>query len=521
MPPARGIAVAVAVDLGGRRVEVAHLGPGHTEGDLVVVVPDADLLFVGDLVESAPTPETGAPWWGPDSVPHAWGATLDGVIGLMTGTTRAVPGHGEPVDREFVFGTRGRVAAVSGELTHLVETGVAEADALARGSWPYPAEHVAGGVAPGYAALAPQHPTLALPGVPRLGDSGEPGEGRGRSRPWRRRWASPPRPSPTPTTGPTSCPADLRARILAKAAELGYAGPDAAGRTLRVGRSGAVGVLLTEQLSYAFSDPFAVEFLTGLTEVVEQHQTSVLLMPLSFSGNEPDVTAIQRASIDALTIMCLPEQHPAAALARARGIRFVGTDIRDDPDSSWVAIDDLRGGVLVGEHLAALGHRDVAVLVERNAPAGREVVELDPAEVTFLDYASPAARPAAEPARPAHPGLGRAQRAGLGRGRRPRADGPLPTRRRPSSGLSDVLALGALTALAELGVDVPGRGLGLRLRRHRRRGRPRPDDRPAADPRAGPPGRPAAGRRRRRAAAGAAADRAGARGSTGPRPGSR
>ena len=167
VPPAREIAVAVAVDLGDRRVEVAHLGPGHTGGDLVVVVPDADLLFVGDLVESAPTPETGAPWWGPDSVPHTWGATLDGVIGLMTATTRAVPGHGDLVDREFVFGTRGRVAAVSGELTHLVESGVAEADALARGSWPYPAEHVAGGIAPGYAALAGRgvkgtRPTLPL-----------------------------------------------------------------------------------------------------------------------------------------------------------------------------------------------------------------------------------------------------------------------------------------------------------------------------------------------------------------------
>ena len=166
-PPAREIAVAVAFDLGDRRVEVAHLGPGHTEGDLVVVVPDADLLFVGDLVESAPTPETAAPWWGADSLPHAWGATLDGVLGLMTATTRAVPGHGEPVDREFVFGTRGRVAAVSGELTHLVETGVAEADALAAGSWPYPAKHVAGGVAPGYAALAGRgvkgtRPTLPL-----------------------------------------------------------------------------------------------------------------------------------------------------------------------------------------------------------------------------------------------------------------------------------------------------------------------------------------------------------------------
>ena len=100
------IAVATALDLGGRRVEIAHLGRGHTDGDLVVVVPDADVLFAGDLLESA-----GAPSFGSDAVPDEWPATLDAVIGLMTATTLAIPGHGEPVDREFVFEQRGWIAA--------------------------------------------------------------------------------------------------------------------------------------------------------------------------------------------------------------------------------------------------------------------------------------------------------------------------------------------------------------------------------------------------------------------------
>ena len=96
----------MALDLGDRRVEIAHLGRGHTEGDLVVVVPDADVLFAGDLLESA-----GPPSFGPDSVPDEWPATLDAVIGLMTATTVAVPGHGEPVGREFVFEQRGWIVA--------------------------------------------------------------------------------------------------------------------------------------------------------------------------------------------------------------------------------------------------------------------------------------------------------------------------------------------------------------------------------------------------------------------------
>lgn len=104
--PGRELAVAAAYELGERRVEVAHIGRGHTDGDLVVVVPDADVVFAGDLVESA-----GAPSFGPDSVRDEWAGTLDGLVGLMTERTLAVPGHGDPVDRLFVFTQRGEVAA--------------------------------------------------------------------------------------------------------------------------------------------------------------------------------------------------------------------------------------------------------------------------------------------------------------------------------------------------------------------------------------------------------------------------
>ncbi len=172
----------------------------------------------------------------------------------------------------------------------------------------------------------------------------------------------------------------LRARILETASELGYAGPDAAGRALRVGRTGAVGVLLTERLSYAFSDPYAVEFLTGVTEVVEQQNISVLLMPLAWADGEADVTALRQANIDALAIMCLRDNHPADALARARGLRLVTTDIEEDPSTSWVAIDDAEAGRLVGAHLTALGHRQVAVIVDTNAPAG------SPTQVLAADH---------------------------------------------------------------------------------------------------------------------------------------
>lgn len=157
-PPHRGIVVVAALDLGDRQVEIAHVGRGHTGSDLLVVVPDAHVVFVGDLIESA-----GPPGFGPDSFVHEWAGTLDGVIGLMTDASLAVPGHGEPVEREFVYDARGRVASISGELRRLAEAGVGVEQAEEQGNWPYPFAVIAPGLAAAYAQLGPVTPRRTLP----------------------------------------------------------------------------------------------------------------------------------------------------------------------------------------------------------------------------------------------------------------------------------------------------------------------------------------------------------------------
>src|SRR6201999_4056086 len=56
----------------------------------------------------------------------------------------------------------------------------------------------------------------------------------------------------------------LRQRILEAARRLGYPGPDPVARSLRTRKAGAIGLIFTEGLSYAFRDPAAVAFLEGL-----------------------------------------------------------------------------------------------------------------------------------------------------------------------------------------------------------------------------------------------------------------
>jgi len=105
-PPDRTVHLEATVAVGDRTVELRHFGRGHTAGDLVARVPDADVVIAGDLVE-----ESGPPMFG-DGYPLEWPETLTGVLGLTTPSTVVVPGHGAPVGVEFVRGQHSDLTAL-------------------------------------------------------------------------------------------------------------------------------------------------------------------------------------------------------------------------------------------------------------------------------------------------------------------------------------------------------------------------------------------------------------------------
>lgn len=95
----------VSLAVGGREVVLAHPGPGHTDHDVVVWVPDSAVVFAGDLVEH------GAPPAFDDAHPLHWPAAVDAVLALAP--TVVVPGHGEPVGPDFVRAQHAELAAVA------------------------------------------------------------------------------------------------------------------------------------------------------------------------------------------------------------------------------------------------------------------------------------------------------------------------------------------------------------------------------------------------------------------------
>ena len=86
------------IDLGGRAVRITHPGAGHTDHDLIVVIPTGPaVVFCGDLVEESADPAVGD-----DASPADWPATLDRVLSLGGDDARYVPGHGAVVDANFL-----------------------------------------------------------------------------------------------------------------------------------------------------------------------------------------------------------------------------------------------------------------------------------------------------------------------------------------------------------------------------------------------------------------------------------
>ena len=89
-PPTRTFEGRLDVDVAGRVVELIEVGPAHTNGDVIVHVPDAKVVYTGDILFINGTPIV---WAGPL---ENWIAACDLISAL--GAEVVVPGHGPVTD---------------------------------------------------------------------------------------------------------------------------------------------------------------------------------------------------------------------------------------------------------------------------------------------------------------------------------------------------------------------------------------------------------------------------------------
>jgi cyclase len=96
--PSRRFTGELTLQVGGREVQLLEVGPMHTQGDILVYVPDAKTLYAGDALFVGVTPVL---WAGP--LEH-WIAALDKI--LQMDINSIIPGHGPITDKEGVHQLR-------------------------------------------------------------------------------------------------------------------------------------------------------------------------------------------------------------------------------------------------------------------------------------------------------------------------------------------------------------------------------------------------------------------------------
>jgi DNA-binding LacI/PurR family transcriptional regulator len=150
-----------------------------------------------------------------------------------------------------------------------------------------------------------------------------------------------------------------RERVLAAAARLGYAGPDPTAASLRLRRTGTVGVVLTERLPYAFADPGLVTILHGIATELSDAGNALLLVP-AFGADGGSL--LRQAMVDALILCSLAPDDPAVAAAVERNVPLVTVGTPRLPGMPCVSPDNRRLAAEVAAHLLELGHSSFAVL---------------------------------------------------------------------------------------------------------------------------------------------------------------
>jgi cyclase len=94
-PPTLMFVDHLDIDLGGREIQVKHLGRGNTPGDAIVYLPKEKILIAGDLLVH-PIPYTF------DGYPSEWVQTLQRMAQLDADTI--VPGHGPVLhDKTYLY----------------------------------------------------------------------------------------------------------------------------------------------------------------------------------------------------------------------------------------------------------------------------------------------------------------------------------------------------------------------------------------------------------------------------------
>lgn len=120
-PPTETFEGRLDLQVGDRRVELIEVGPAHTRGDVILHVPDARVIFTGDILFIDGTPIM---WEGPVA---NWIDACERIVALDPEVV--VPGHGPLTDTRGALAVRDYLVYVRDETRKRFEAGLTAREA--------------------------------------------------------------------------------------------------------------------------------------------------------------------------------------------------------------------------------------------------------------------------------------------------------------------------------------------------------------------------------------------------------
>jgi cyclase len=120
--PTELVEQSLTVTVGNKTVELLKVGPAHTDGDMIAVVPSERTVFTGDILFYTNTPVL---WSGPAS---NWIGALDRILSMDIETV--VPGHGPVTDKSGVRKMREYLVFIQAEARKRFDAGMPIEEAI-------------------------------------------------------------------------------------------------------------------------------------------------------------------------------------------------------------------------------------------------------------------------------------------------------------------------------------------------------------------------------------------------------
>ncbi|MGO1286122.1 MAG: LacI family DNA-binding transcriptional regulator [Brachybacterium sp.] len=154
---------------------------------------------------------------------------------------------------------------------------------------------------------------------------------------------------------------DRRERVEAAIAELGYVRNDAA-RQLKMGRSSTVGAIVLDS-----GNPFYTQLVGGIESAAEDSQLMVIA---GSTGNREQrerlyLSLFEEQRVRGILLASTGRSAGIVESIRGRGTPVVLVESEPDARGSSVSVDDIAGGEIAVQHLAALGRRRIGVVAAR------------------------------------------------------------------------------------------------------------------------------------------------------------